>query len=240
MTGTNISPRQMGRSGDTRRFRDRRASRTEPEWPTGAAPPAVSLAGDAPTRFPEGVPGLLARFQQVAATSAAQRDRSADGRRSVPAPRQSSLAPDAFTTFAHFSCSALTKAVSSSGLMGLISPPRSAKRFCSSGVSRALRTSWLSFVVMLDGVPFGAKRANQLEASKPGRAASASVGIVRERGRAPGRGDGERPQGPGLGVLDRGGQVVEHHVHLSADEVVDGRSAAPVRHVGHLDARSSA
>src|SRR5919112_1591854 len=54
--------------------------------------------------------------------------------------------------------------MSSSGLMGWISPPRSAKRFCNSGVSSALRTSWFSLAIISGGVPFGANSANQLDA----------------------------------------------------------------------------
>src|SRR5204863_1782181 len=47
----------------------------------------------------------------------------------------------------------------------------------------------------------------------------------------------ERAQPAGSDVRDRRGQVVEHDMDLSADEVGQCRRRAPIRHMQHVDAR---
>src|SRR6202023_1025956 len=56
----------------------------------------------------------------------------------------SGLAPENFTTFAHFSVSATTRLPNSAGVIGIGAPPSSAKRACNLGSARTAFTARLS------------------------------------------------------------------------------------------------
>ena len=58
-----------------------------------------------------------------------------------------------------------------------------------------------------------------------------------QAGRAFRGGDGQRTQAPGLHMLDHVGHVVEHRLHLIADQVGDRWRAALVRDMGEVGAR---
>ena len=49
------------------------------------------------------------------------------------------------------------------------------------------------------------------------------------------RGDRERAQLPRLDMRQRRGQVVEEHLHLAGERVVERRAGAAIGHMGHVD-----
>src|SRR5207253_1427888 len=69
---------------------------------------------------------------------------------------QSALAPATLTTLPHFSVSKATSAPNSAAVVGIASPPSSAKRARKPGMARTALTAWLSAVTTSRGVPFGA------------------------------------------------------------------------------------
>src|SRR6266436_1634917 len=69
---------------------------------------------------------------------------------------QSGLAPENFTTLAHFSVSSLKSLANSAGELGSTKPPSSANRAFSLGSARPALIAWLSVAIISGGVLFGA------------------------------------------------------------------------------------
>src|SRR5262249_19311496 len=90
--------------------------------------------------------------------------------------RQSTLAPDALTTSAHFGISDFTYARSSSGVPPTTSMPRSVKALRTGGSLTVAAVARCSVAMTSFGVPAGATSACQVVASKPGKPDSAMVG----------------------------------------------------------------
>ena len=96
--------------------------------------------------------------------------------KAVKPGHQSTLAPEAFTTSAHFLCSRSMCSANCAGVLPLGIAPKVAKRSFIAGEANDLATSCWMRLTTSAGVPAGAKRPNQLLASKPLRPDSSSVG----------------------------------------------------------------
>ena len=78
------------------------------------------------------------------------------------------MAPDAFTTFAHFTFSDAMKSANSCGLLPMGSSPLAARRCVISGLFSTFTISALSLLTIAGGVPAGASTPCQAAASTPG------------------------------------------------------------------------
>jgi hypothetical protein len=88
-----------------------------------------------------------------------QRRTAADGaepEERVAVDRQSTLAPDIFTTFAHFAISFLICTANASGVMPPAVEPSAASYSITSGVRSAFTISPYSWLTIARGVPVGA------------------------------------------------------------------------------------
>ena len=96
---------------------------------------------------------------------------------------------------------------------------------------------------MVQALDHGGRRARRGGQAEPRLHVEARIARLRQRGhigqqrRAPGAGDGDRAQLACLHMGQGRGRVVEHGIHLPAQQVGDGRCAAPVGHVQHAQAR---
>src|SRR5882757_3661707 len=89
---------------------------------------------------------------------------------------QSTVAPDALTTFAHFAISARTKRPNSSGAIAIGSAPSNPSRSFASAAVMAPATSPLILAASADGSPAGPNKPNHDETSKPDNPAAVTVG----------------------------------------------------------------
>src|SRR4051812_34536947 len=89
---------------------------------------------------------------------------------------QSAVAPEAFTIGAHFAISDFTNAANCSGVFGEKRAPSLRSRAWMSADCMILLTSLFQRRTISGGVLAGAKRPIQFVTSKPGSAASATVG----------------------------------------------------------------
>src|SRR5882672_3064895 len=89
---------------------------------------------------------------------------------------QSTRAPEAFTTGAHFAISLFTNAPNCSCVIGMKRAPSLGRRAWISGDCMIFSVSAFQRRTISCGVPAGAKKPTQLVTAKPGSAASATVG----------------------------------------------------------------
>src|SRR5712671_4975913 len=82
---------------------------------------------------------------------------------------QSALAPENFTTLAHFSVSVATRAPNSPGVPPMIVPPMSVKRLRTLGSLSALLISRFNRSTIVAGVSLGTPMPYQTLVSSPGR-----------------------------------------------------------------------
>ena len=146
------------------------------------------------------------------------------------------MAPESFTTFAHFAVSAAMCFAKSSGV------PPAAFAPCFGELLLRLRRREPLRDLRVELRDDRRRRAGRREDAEPRRRLEArKTGFrnrrhVRQRGRTRERRDGERAHLARLDLRQRRRQVVEHQLHLPAKEILQGRSAALVRDVGHLHA----
>ena len=169
--------------------------------------------------------------------------RSCGGIRSRPDPSsprgrgsrdQSARAPEARTIGAHFAISVFTNAANCSGVVCGERAPSPSMRALISGDCISRITSAFSRRKISGAVPAGANNPIQLVTSKPGNAASATVG---GRGRAHLADRRQRAQLAGPGVRQHRRHGGENERGLACEDVGDCGNIALVGHVHHLDFR---
>src|SRR5262249_61701957 len=111
-------------------------------------------------------------------------------------------------------------------------PPRSAKRARIFGSARAASISRLSASMISAGGRADAGPRARLE-TRHKVAKWRDVGKRRQPCRG---GHSQRAQPAGPDMFDGGGHVVEHDMHLSANEIGQRRGRSPIRNMQHVDA----
>src|SRR5262249_43101402 len=150
-------------------------------------------------------------------------------------PDQSGFAPENLITLAHFSVSAAMRFPYSLGDSASTSPPSSAKRALIVGSARAALISRLSVSMISARVFFGAPIPAHALVSKPGTK-SPSVGTSGSPCQSRRGGHRQRAQPAGPDMFDGRRHVVEHDMHLSANEIGQRRGRSPIRDMQHVDA----
>ena len=114
--------------------------------------------------------------------------------------------------------------------------PTLRKPSLTSGSASAALTLLFSSSTAALGVPAGANRPNQTEASKPGTADFGNRRLVRMQRRSLGGGDAEQPHRAAADIAERRRDAVEGELDAAADQVGHHRRRAPVGDVVGLDA----
>ncbi len=90
---------------------------------------------------------------------------------------------------------------------------------------------------MFSGVPAGAIMPYQFSIRRSGMPTSAVVGTSGAVGARSRRAERDRAQRAGLDVRQQHRQIEEGHLHLLAEQIVDGRRGAAIGHVHDVDLR---
>src|SRR5262245_38139757 len=149
--------------------------------------------------------------------------------------RYSALMLAARITLAHFSVSSATSFPNSAGVIGMGSPPSSARRARNFGSANTAFTARFSFSPLSGGVPLGG-RYPVAEAPFVAGHGFADGWHVRNRSHAFRPGHAERTHFSGPDVPNRTGNVVEQHLHLAGHQVGRCGRRGPVRHMNKIDA----